>query len=192
MQQQQQPADYDLLAVFTEEAKADAAVAKLHKEGFGDEEVYQLEAGTVGNGQFRDHGPRQDRGEYFLQTRRSGPNPLLVVILAVIFGLVIGGLGYVISFAFHNLPEPTTLIVGVIIGLIVGAIIGLVPMSRVRGNIGQDLTKTNAASKGTTRGARTVVALRLPEADNIVKKSRARAILLNTGGRIDRSVGRRE
>ncbi len=59
MQQQQQPANYDLLAVFTEEAKADAAVAKLHKEGFGEEEVYQLESGTVGSGQFRDHGPNR-------------------------------------------------------------------------------------------------------------------------------------
>ncbi len=192
MQQQQQPANYDLLAVFTEEAKADAAVAKLHKEGFGEEEVYQLESGTVGSGQFRDHGPNRDRGEYFLQTKRSGPNPLLVVALAVVFGLVIGGLGYVGSFAFHNLPEPTTLIVGIIIGLIVGVIIGVLPMSRVRGNIGQDLTKTKTASRETAHGARTVVALRFPEDDNIVKKSRARAILLNTGGRIDRSVGRRE
>jgi hypothetical protein len=189
---QQQHADYDLLAVFTDEAKADAAVAKLHKEGFGEEEVYQLESGTVGNGQFRDHGPKRDRGEYFLQTKRSGPNPLLVVALAVIFGLVVAGLSYVASIAFRNLPEPTTLIVGLIIGLIVGAIIGLLPMSRVRGNIGQDLTKTNAASREAARGARIVVALRLPDADNIVKKSRARAILLNTGGRIDRSVGRRE
>src|SRR5581483_12188172 len=104
--QQQQHADYDLLAVFTEEAKADAAVAKLHKEGFGEEEVYQLESGAAGNGQFRDHGPRQDRGDLFLRTERRGPRPVLVVILAVIFGLVIGGLGYVGSFAFHNLPEP--------------------------------------------------------------------------------------
>ena len=190
--QQQQHADYDLLAVFTEEAKADAAVAKLHKEGFGEEEVYQLESGAAGNGQFRDHGPRQDRGDLFLRTERRGPRPVLVVILAVIFGLVIGGLGYVGSFAFHNLPEPTTLIVGIIIGLIVGAIIGLVPMSRVRGNIGQDLSRTKTASRETARGARTVVALRFPEEDNIVKKSRARAILLNTGGRIDRSVGKRE
>jgi hypothetical protein len=192
MQQQQQPANYDLLAVFAEEAKADAAVAKLRKEGFGEEEVYQLESGTVGSGQFRDHGPRQDRGEYFLQTRRSGPNPLLIVILAIVFGLVIGGLGYVGSFAFHNLPEPTTLIVGVIIGLIVGVIIGVVPMSRVRGDIGQDLAKTNAASKGAVRGARTVVALRFMDADNIRKRSQARGILTNAGGRIDRSVGGRE
>lgn len=190
--QQQQPADYDLLAVFTEEAKADAAVAKLHKEGFGDEEVYQLESGAVGNGQFRDHGPRQDRGDFFLQTKRRGPNPVLVVVLAIIFGLVIGGLGYVGQFAIHNLPEPTTLIVGIIIGLIVGAIIGLVPMSRVRGDIGQDLTKTKAASRETAHGARTVVALRFLEADNIRKKSQARGILTNAGGRIDRSIGKRE
>ncbi|SRR5579884_1047639 len=191
--QQQQPADYDLLAVFTEEAKADAAVAKLHKEGFSEEEVHQLESGTIGSGEFRDHGPRQDRSDFFLQTKRRGPNPVLVVALAIIFGLVIGGLGYVGQFAIHNLPEPTSLIVGVIIGLIVGVIIGLVvPMSRVRGDIGQDLTKTKTANQTAARGARTVVALRFPEEDNIVKKSRARAILLNTGGRIDRSVGRRE
>ena len=33
-QQQQQFADYDLLAVFGDETKAEAAEAKLHKEGF--------------------------------------------------------------------------------------------------------------------------------------------------------------
>ena len=38
-QQQQQFADFDLLAVFSDETKAEAAEAKLHKEGFGADEV---------------------------------------------------------------------------------------------------------------------------------------------------------
>jgi hypothetical protein len=191
--QQQQHADYDLLAVFAEEAKADAAVAKLRKEGFNEEEVYQLGSGAAGKGEFRDHRSNNNRSEYFLQTKRSGPNPLLVVALAIIFGLVVGGLSYLAGFAFPNLTEPTTLIIGVILGLIIGAIIGIVPMSRVRGNIGQDVSKgSTAPPQERGNGARTVVALRFPNTDNPARKSRARAILLNNGGRIDRSVGRRE
>jgi hypothetical protein len=191
--QQQQHADYDLLAVFAEEAKADAAVAKLRKEGFSEEEVYQLTSGAAGKGEFRDHRANSNRSEYFLQTKRSGPNPLLVVALAIIFGLVVGGLSYLASIAFPNLTEPTTLIIGVILGLIIGAIIGIVPMTRVRGNIGQNVAKGSAAPpKERGNGARTVVALRFPDTDNPARKSRARAILLNNGGRIDRSVGRRE
>lgn len=192
MQQQQQHADYDLLAVFSEEAKADAAVAKLHKEGFGEEEVYQLKSGEVGQGQFRDHGPNRSRSEFFLETKRSGPNPLLVVILAIIFGLVVGALSYVASIIFPTLTEPTTLIIGAIIGLIVGAIVTIVPMSRVRGNIGQEAARAKERPREQGNGARTVVALRFPDIDNPARKSRARAILLNNGGRIDRSVGRRE
>ena len=191
--QQQQHADYDLLAVFAEEAKADAAVAKLRKEGFNEEEVYQLASGAAGKGEFRDHRANGSRSEYFLQTKRSGPNPLLVVALAIIFGLVVGGLSYLASIAFPNLTEPTTLIIGVILGLIIGAIIGIVPMTRVRGNIGQNVAKGSAAPpKERGNEARTVVALRFPDTDKPARKSRARAILLNNGGRIDRSVGRRE
>jgi len=191
--QQQQHADYDLLAVFAEEAKADAAVAKLRKEGFNEEEVYQLASGAAGKGEFRDHRSNNNRSEYFLQTKRSGPNPLLVVALAIIFGLVVGGLSYLAGFAFPNLTEPATLIIGVILGLIIGAIIGIVPMSRVRGNIGQGVSKgSTAPPKERGSSAKTVVALRLPDTDNPARKSRARAILLNNGGRIDRSVGRRE
>jgi len=192
--QQQQHADYDLLAVFAEEAKADAAVAKLRKEGFNEEEVYQLASGTVGKGEFRDHRSNNNRSEYFLQTKRSGPNPLLVVALAIIFGLVVGGLSYLVGFAFpKTLTEPTTLIIGAILGLIIGTIIGIVPMSRVRGNIGQNVAKASAAPpKERGNEVRTVVALRFPDTDHPARKSRARAILLNNGGRIDRSVGRRE
>lgn len=193
MQQQQQHADFDLLAVFSDETKADTAVAKLRKEGFSEEEVHQLAAGNVGSGQFREHGPNRSRSEYFLQTRHAGPNPIVVVLLAVVFGLVLGGLSFGASFAFPVLPEPITLIVGIVVGLVLGALIGLLRRGRVQGDIGQNKTKPSAPVEPIpTRGARTVVALRFPSSENISRKSRARAILLNTGGKIDRSVGRRE
>jgi hypothetical protein len=192
MQQQQQNADYDLLAVFSEEAKADAAVAKLHKEGFSEEEVYQLGSKAAGKGEFRDHGPNRTRSEFFLETQRTGPNPLLVVMLAVVFGLVVGGLSYVASLVFPNFTEPTTSIVGAVIGLIAGARVAIAPMTRVRGNIGQASAKAKEGPRAQGNEARTVVALRFPDTDNPARRSRARAILLNNGGRIDRSVGRRE
>ena len=190
---QQRHADYDLLAVFTDEAKADAAAAKLRKEGFGEQEVYQLPVGTIGTGQFREHGPNYGRGDFFLQTRRSGPRPLIVVLLAVIFGLVLGGLILVASFAFPKIfIEPTSVAIGVAIGIALGAIIGLLQRGRVRGAIGQQTTRMNAPPNRPVQGARMVVALRFPDPDNISRKSRARAILLNNGGKIDRSVGRQE
>src|SRR5690242_18052892 len=114
MQQQQQHASYDLLAVFTDEQHPDAAASKLHKEGFSQDEVHQLEAGIVGAGEFRVHGPNAARGDYFKQTVRAKANPLVVVLFAVIAALVLGGLTFGASFAFPQLPEPTTIIIGVV------------------------------------------------------------------------------
>lgn len=196
MQQQQQQAEFDLLAVFPDEPKAEIAVAKLHKEGFNDQEIHQLAAGSVGTGQFREHGPNRERGQLFLQTQRSGPNPLIVTILAIIGAIILGGLSFTLAtFAFpKQLPEPLTLIIGIVLGIVVGSLIGLMSRGRVRGAIGQDLSKQQPPEKGTVeavRGARTIVALRFSDPENISRNSRARAILLNNQGKIDRSVGRR-
>lgn len=188
--QQQQSADYDLLAVFSDESKADAAEAKLHKEGFGEEEVHRLTSGAIAGGQFREHGPNRERRNVFLQTSRTGPNPVMVVLLAVVLGLVLGGVLFVAHFAFPALPEPATALVGLVVGIVLGAIVGLLQRGRVRGAIGQDMTKASTTSKKPAVGERTVIALRFPDPDNITRKSRARAILLNNGGKIDRSVGR--
>ncbi|HYK83844.1 MAG TPA: hypothetical protein VEV19_00665, partial [Ktedonobacteraceae bacterium] len=81
-QQQQQFADFDLLAVYSDEMKAEAAEAKLHKEGFGENEVFRLASSAVRSGEFREHGPNRNRSDIFLQTRRVGPNPIVVVLLA--------------------------------------------------------------------------------------------------------------
>jgi len=191
-QQQQQQADYDLLAVFGDETKAEAAEDKLHKEGFGSDEVFRLAADVVQGGQFREHGPKSDHSAVFLQTTRSGPNPVMVVLLAIIFGIVLGLLTFAAHFAFSAIPELTGTLVGVVVGVIIGAVIGLLRRGPVRGNIGQDIARTSAATvvKKPSQDARTVVALRFPDPDNITRKSRARAILLNNGGKIDRSVGR--
>ncbi len=191
--QQQQHADYDLLAVFPDEAQADSAAAKLHKEGFGDDEVHQLPAGTVGSGQFREHGPNRSRGDYFLQTQRTRPNIALIAVLAIVFALVLGVLVFAASFALPALPEPLSIIAGAIVGLVIGAIVGLVRGRRVQGDIGQNTTRGDASNTAkASSGALTVVAVRLPDADNISRRSRARAILITNGGKIDRSVGRRE
>lgn len=192
--QQQQHADYDLLAVYADEAQADAAATRLHKEGFGDDEVYQLPTGTVGSGQFREHGPNRSRGDFFLQTQRSRPSATLIIVLAVVFGLLLGVLTFAASFALPTLPEPISIIAGAIVGIVLGAIIGLLRSRRVRGNIGQSATRRNGSGGSPakpTSGALSVIALRFPEADNISRRSRARAILLATGGKIDRSVGKR-
>ncbi|MEO8973767.1 MAG: hypothetical protein ABI406_19430 [Ktedonobacteraceae bacterium] len=192
--QQQQQADYDLLAVFSDETKAEAAETRLHKEGFGSDEVFRLAADVVQAGQFREHGPRSDHSAVFLQTSRSGPNPATVVLLAIIFGVVLGLLAFAAHFAFSAIPELVGTLVGVVIGIIIGAVIGLLRRGPVRGNIGQDVSRTSAAAttKKPSQDARTVVALRFPDAENITRKSRARAILLNNGGKIDRSVGREQ
>lgn len=198
MQQQQQHADFDLLAVFNEEARADAAEARLRKEGFGDEEVFRMAAGSVGRGEFREHGPNRDRSSVFLQTKRSGPSPALVIFFAVLFGLVLGIVSFsVVDFGLKSIPVLPATLVGALVGIIVGAILGLTRKGRVRGAIGQNVSATRPAETpsrspetGSAAGALTVVAVRLPDPENISRKSKARAILLNNGGKIDRSVGR--
>jgi hypothetical protein len=196
MQQQQQHAEFDLLAVFAEESTADAAEAKLRKEGFGDDEVFRPTPGLVGSGEFREHGPNRDRSAVFLQTRRAGPGPRLVVLFAVIFGVVLGALSFgVVDFGIKSLPVLPATLIGVVVGIILGAILGLTRRGKVQGAIGQDMSKvkpleTPAKKPQATSSARTVVAVRLPDPENISRKSKARAILLNNGGKIDRSVGR--
>jgi hypothetical protein len=187
---QQQQMNFDLLAVFNAESDADAAETKLHKEGFGGDEVFRLAAGTVSEGQFREHGPNRDRAAVFLQTTRSGPSPLTVILLAVIFGVLLGAVMFgATEIAIKSIPVLTATIAGAVVGIILGAIIGLTRKGRVRGAIGQDLTRANVAKAQPTQEARTVIAIRLPDPDNISRKSKARAILLNNKGKIDRSVG---
>jgi hypothetical protein len=192
MQRQQQQGDYDLLAVFNDQSSADAAEAKLHKEGFGDDEVFRLDSSAVVGGQFREHGPNRDRSAIFLQTQRAGPNPRVVVLLAVILGVLLGAVMFLAHFAFAALPEPQSALEGLVAGIIIGAIIGLLQRGRLRGAIGQDLSRANAPARASpSPGARNVIALRFADADNIARNSRARAILINNKGKIDRSVGRR-
>ncbi len=191
-QQQQQFAEYDLLAVFNDETRAEAAETKLHKEGFSSEEVFRLASSMVKAGEFREHGPNRNRSSVFLQTRRTGPNPVLVILLAVVFGLVLGLLLFVAHFAFAAIPEPTAAIAGVVVGVILGVVIGLLRRGRVQGAIGQDMSKVVDASRQPAQDDLNVVAIRLPDSGNITRKSRARAILLTNGGKIDRSVSRRE
>jgi hypothetical protein len=191
-QQQQQFAEYDLLAVFNDETRAEAAETKLHKEGFSSEEVFRLASSMVKAGEFREHGPNRNRSSVFLQTRRTGPNPVLVILLAVVFGLVLGLLLFVAHFAFAAIPEPTAAIAGVVVGVILGVVIGLLWRGRVQGAIGQDMSKVADASRQPAQDDLNVVAIRLPDSGNITRKSRARAILLTNGGKIDRSVSRRE
>jgi hypothetical protein len=188
-QQQQQPASYDLLAVFPDETKADTAAAKLHKEGFGDEEVFQL-PGSVGSGQYREHGPNRARSEMFLQTQRTGLGPVAVTLLVLILGVLGAGLTFLATFALPPIHTVTVFLIGAAIGIVLGIVIGLFKRARVRGNIGQRLQ--NQAPISPSQNARTVVALRFVDPDNISRKSRARAILLNNQGKIDRSVGRQE
>src|ERR1700694_3625016 len=191
-QEQQQFAEYDLLAVFNDETKAEAAETKLHKEGFSSEEVFRLASSMVKAGEFREHGPNRNRSSVFLQTRRTGPNPVLIILLAVVFGLVLGLLLFVAHFAFAAIPEPAAAIAGVVVGVILGVVIGLLRRGRVQGAIGQDMSKVNATSRQPAQDDLNVVAIRLPDSSNITRKSRARAILLTNGGKIDRSVSRRE
>lgn len=195
MQQQQQHANFDLLAVFNEESKADAAEAKLRKEGFGDDEVFRLAPGSVGRGEFREHGPNRDRSSVFLQTTRSGPSPVVVVLFALIFAVIFGVISFgVVDFGLKSAPLLPAILIGVLVGIILGALLGLTRRGRVRGAIGQDLSKVGPPETPAKRPAenselRTVVAVRLPDPENISRKSKARAILLNNGGKIDRSVG---
>ena len=188
--QQQQPASYDLLAVFPDEAKADTAAARLRQEGFNEDEVYQLPADVASQGQFRQHGPNQARREFFLQTQRTGPNPVMVILLAIILGVFVALLGFVATFALPTVHEPLSSIVGAIVGIVLGVIFGLLRRGRVRGAIGQQIPQNSPAS--STQDALTVIALRFADPENISRKSRARAILLNNQGKIDRSVSRQE
>lgn len=188
--QQQQHANYDLLAVFNDESKAETAETKLRGAGFSEDEVFRLGADAVTSGQFREHGPNRERSAIFLQTTRSGPNPVTVVLLAILFGVILGAVMFGITdFAVKTIPLVWGTLAGVVVGIILGAILGLLRPGRVRGNIGQDMARANTPVRGPEQGARTVVAVRLPDPENVSRKSRARAILLNNGGKIDRSVG---
>ena len=188
---QQQEMDFDLLAVFNAETDADAAAAKLNKEGFGDDEVFRMSGGTLGAGEFREHGPNRNRSDVFLQTMRSGPNPVVVIILALVFGLLIGGIMFgAADFVTKALPLVPSTVAGAAVGIILGAFLGLMQRGRERGNIGQDRSRISSAPPQPVQGARNVIAVRLANPDNISRKSRARAILINNKGKIDRSVGR--
>ena len=187
--QQQEHANYDLLAVFNDESKADAAEAGLHKAGFGEDEVFRLATDSVGSGQFREHGPNLNRSAVFLQTSRSGPNPRAIILFAVILGVILGVILFLAHFAFAAVPEPQTALGGVGVGIVLGAILGAMRSRRVRGAIGQDISKVNPQARRPTQEERTVVALRFSDAEDIARKSRARAILLRNEGKIDRSVG---
>lgn len=196
--QQQQHTHFDLLAVFTGESQAEAAEAKLRKEGFNDEEVFRMEAGSVGKGEFREHGPDRDRSSVFLRTTRSRTSVRLLVLIALISGLVLGALTFgVVDFGVKSISVLPATLLGVLVGILLGVIIGLTRKGRVRGAIGQDMARVKPAETPAKKpaptvatGARTVVAIRLPDPENISRKSKARAILLNNGGKIDRSVGR--
>ncbi|HLI05085.1 MAG TPA: hypothetical protein VKV40_00785 [Ktedonobacteraceae bacterium] len=190
-QQQQRFADLDLLAVFSDREKAEAAAAKLRKEGFSEEEIVRPEAATVmGSGQFREHGPNTNRGAQFLQTSRGGPNFALVITLAIVFGLVLALILFALHFAFAALPEPGAVILGAAVGIILGAVIGLLRRGPERGNIGQNMARVQAATRPP--GDYIAVGVRFEDPTNVARTSRARAILINNGGKIDRSVGRRE
>jgi hypothetical protein len=188
--QQQQTADYDLLAVFPDETKATEATEKLYKASFTEDEVHQLTSGSIGSGEFRVHGPDAGRAGYFLQKQRSGPHPGVVVGFALIFALILGGLTFVSTFALPNLHVGYVFLIGTAIGLVLGAIVGLLRRGRVRGDIGQKTTAPPSPKE--VQSARNVVALRFVDPDNVSRRSRARAILINNDGKIDRSVGQRE
>jgi hypothetical protein len=190
-QQQQQFADFDLLAVFTNREQAEAAASKLRKEGFSEEEVVRPEPGTlVGSGQFREHGPNTNRGTQFLQTTRSGPQSARIILFAIVIGLVLALILFALHFAFAALPEPGATIIGAVVGIIIGALLGYFQRGPERGNIGQDMSRVNAATRPPDDYI--AVAVRFSDPTNISRTSRARAILINNGGKIDRSVGRRE
>ncbi len=199
--QQQQDADYDLLAVFNDETTAEAASTKLHSAGFTDEEIFRVTPGS--GGQFREHGPNTNRRDVFLQTQRTKPSLTLILFLAIALGIVFGGglfviallLFFVIHIVFFVLPTDLLIAgIGSVIGIIVGAVTGARRSTRVRGNIGQDMSKVNVPARvvPAPASARNAVAVRLPDSENISRKSRARAILIQNGGKIDRSVGRTE
>ncbi len=191
MQQQEQQMDFDLLAVFSSQVDADNAASKLHKENYGDDEVFRLSGSSVVGGQFREHGPDRDRSSVFLQTTRQGPSPVLMFVLAIVFGIVLGAVMFAVAdFAIQSHPILLATLAGVVVGVILGVIVGLLRKGPVRGAIGQDLSKASTPPKNPEQEAQTVIAIRLLDPDNISRKSKARAILINNKGKIDRSVGR--
>jgi hypothetical protein len=114
-----------------------------------------------------------------------------VILLAILFGLILGGVMFgVAEFAIKTISIPLAVLAGVVVGIILGAILGLLRKGPVRGAIGQDLSRVNTSTKNPDQAARTVIAVRLADPENISRKSKARAILINTNGKIDRSVGR--
>jgi hypothetical protein len=188
---QQQEMDYDLLAVFNNQIDADNAESKLRKENYGDEEVIRLASSAVVGGQFREHGPNRDRSSVFLQTTRQGPNPAMIILLAIVCGLILGGVMFgVADFAIQSHPILLATLAGAVVGIILGVIVGLLRRGPVRGAIGQDLPQASPPAKKTEQEARTVIAIRLHDPENMSRKSKARAILINNQGKIDRSVGR--
>lgn len=204
---QQQQTDYDLLAVFPDETQANAAVNKLQSAGYSSDEIFQLQAGSVSGGTFREHGPNSSRNQYFLQQTRTRPSTLLILLFAVAFAIVLGGVGFALALILviallHTfvILEPITAIAGAIIGLIVGAFTAIQRGTRVRGNIGQNANRRTtptpvpapATATTTAQSAKTVVAIRLPDPDDIKRQSQARAILVQNKGKIDRNVGRSE
>lgn len=197
---QQQHADYDLLAVFTDEKAANSAVTSLEKAGYSSDEIFQLAAGSVGSGQFREHGPDRGRGDYFLQTQRARPALLLILLFAVAFGVLFGGVAFLIALLLvlvHVLAftlEPITALGGAILGIIIGVITALQRGTRVRGNIGQKTAPATVPTPTPTasQSAKNVVAIRLPDPENTRRKSQAQAILIQNHGKIDRSVSRSE
>src|SRR5947209_13719379 len=121
----QQQTDYDLLAVFPDETQAKAAVNKLQSAGYSNDEIFQLQAGSVSGGTFREHGPNSNRNQYFLQQTRSRPSTLLILLFAVAFAIILGGIGFALALILviallHTfvILEPITAIAGAIIGLI--------------------------------------------------------------------------
>ncbi len=90
----------------------------------------------------------------------------------------------VADFTFKQVIPAT--IIGAVVGIILGAIVGLLRRGRVRGMIGQDLSKVNAPVKRPEQEARIVIGVSLSDPENITRKSKARAILLNNKGKIAR------
>src|SRR5579863_408387 len=158
---QQQHMNFDLLAVFNAESDADVAETKLQKEGFGENEVIRMTADSVSGGQFREHGPNRDRSSVFLQTTRVRPRPATVILFAVLSGIILGAVMFgVTDYAISSHPVLIGTLAGVVVGIILGAILGLTRKGRVRGAIGQDLTKVNTARAEPATEARTVIAIR--------------------------------
>ena len=100
--------------------------------------------------------------QFFCKPLAREPNPMLVVLLAIVFGLILGGVMFgVADFAIQSHPILLATLAGVVVGIILGVIVGLLRRGPVRGAIGQDLSKVNAPAKKPEQEARTVIAIRL-------------------------------